>query len=98
KFIVWVSVGIGLWVLPEATRRAAAGVDPRPVLARALAIIGVLAVPALIAFAVIPRLLLRVAFGADYVSGDSVLAVLGLAFALLACPYVCVMYLQGLHC
>ena len=26
--IVWVSVGIGLWVLPEATRRAAAGARP----------------------------------------------------------------------
>lgn len=97
KFIVWVAVGIGLWVLPEATRRAAAGRDPRTVLARALALIAVLAVPALVIFAVIPSLLLRVAFGGDYESGDAILALLGVAFALLACTYVAVQFMLGLH-
>ena len=36
KAVVWVAIGIGLHLLPEATRRAAAGLDPRPVLLRAL--------------------------------------------------------------
>jgi O-antigen/teichoic acid export membrane protein len=97
KFIVWVAVGIGLWVLPEATRRAAADVDPRPVLARALALIATLAVPALLAFAAVPSLLLRVAFGPDYESGDVALLALGGAFAFLACTYVSVQFLLGLH-
>ncbi len=97
KAIVWVAVGIGLWVLPEATRRAAAGLDPRHVLVRALALIGLLTVPALAIFALFPRLLLKTAFGADFASGDRVLLVLGIAFALLACTYVVVQFLLGLH-
>ncbi len=97
KAIVWVAVGIGLWVLPEATRRAAAGLDPRHVLVRALALIGLLTVPALAIFALFPRLVLTTAFGTDFASGDRVLLVLGIAFALLACTYVVVQFLLGLH-
>lgn len=97
KFIVWVAVGVGLWVLPEATRRVADGRDPRPVLWRGLGVIAVLAVPALAAFVLVPSLLLRIAFGADYASGDAILAPLGLAYALLAVVYVAVQFLLGLH-
>lgn len=97
KAIVWVSVGIGLWVLPEATRRALAGRDPRPVLVRALAVVVALSIPALAIFGLVPGLLLRVAFGADYESGDEVLFTLGVAFSLLACTYVAVQFLLGLH-
>jgi O-antigen/teichoic acid export membrane protein len=97
KTIVWVAVGIGLWVLPEATRRAAEGKDPRSVLLRALGLIAALAIPALAVFAAVPGLLLRVAFGPDYERGDEALLTLGAAFALLAVTYVCVQYLLGLH-
>ena len=51
KAVVWVAIGIGLHLLPEATRRAAAGLDPRPVLLRALAILVAIAAPALLIFA-----------------------------------------------
>jgi O-antigen/teichoic acid export membrane protein len=97
KFVVWVAVGIGLWTLPEATRRAAAGLDPRPVLARALGVVAVIALPALALFAIVPGLLLRVAFGADYESGADVLLLLGTASALLAVTFVTVQFLLGLH-
>ena len=40
KAVVWVAIGIGLYLLPEATRAARHGQDPRPVLARALAVVG----------------------------------------------------------
>lgn len=97
KAIVWVSVGIGLWVLPEATRRAIADRDPRPVLLKALGVILALSIPALAIFGLVPGLLLRVAFGADYESGEEVLFILGVAFSLLACTYVTVQFLLGLH-
>ncbi len=97
KTIVWVSVGVGLWVLPEATRRAGDGDDPRGVLIRALGVIVALSVPALAIFGLVPALLLRVAFGADYESGQTVLFLLGLAFSCLACTYVTVQFLLGLH-
>jgi O-antigen/teichoic acid export membrane protein len=66
------------------------------VLGRTLALIAVVAVPALLAYAVVPRLVLRTAFGADYESGAPVLLTLGAAYALLAVTYLSVQYLLGL--
>lgn len=96
KALVWIAVGIGMWLLPEAVRRAAAGGDPRPVLARAFALIGLVAVPALAVYAVVPRLVLGTAFGSEYESGGEILLVLGVAYALLALTYLSVQFLLGM--
>jgi O-antigen/teichoic acid export membrane protein len=97
KAVVWIAVGLGFWVLPEATRRAATGADPRAVLARGLGIIGVVAACALTVFATVPALLLRTAFGAEYETGQTVLLALGAAYALLAAAYIGVQFLLGLR-
>lgn len=97
KLVVWIAVGIGLWVVPEATRAAAAGRDPRRVLVRALGLIVLVAIPALSLFAAVPGLLLEAAFGPDYERGETVLLTLGGAYALLAATYLCVQFLLGLH-
>lgn len=96
KTFVWVAIGVGLHLLPEATRRAAAGLDPRPVLMRALQITALIAAPVLIAFAALPHLILRVAFGADYENAASALVVLGGAMTLLAVTYLTTQYLIAL--
>jgi len=95
KALVWVAIGLGMWVLPEAARHAADGLDARTVLLRALAIIGALAVCALAVFAAVPGLLLRTAFGPDYETGAGVLLTLGCAYALLAASYLAVQFLLG---
>jgi O-antigen/teichoic acid export membrane protein len=97
KALVWLAVGLGMWVLPEATRRAAEGGDSRPVLLRAFALIGVVAAPALLVYAVAPELLLRLAFGAEYERGSTVLLILGAAYGLLALVYLAVQFRLGLH-
>jgi O-antigen/teichoic acid export membrane protein len=97
KLVVWTAIGIGLHLLPEATRRAAAGDDPRPVLVRALALLAVVAVPALAIFAVAPETLLRVAFGEEFVGASDALLVLGLAMTLLAVSTLAVQYMLALH-
>jgi O-antigen/teichoic acid export membrane protein len=97
KAVVWIAVGLGFWVVPEATRRAASGADPRAVLARGLGVIGAVAACALAVFAAVPALLLRTAFGAEYEAGDTVLLTLGAAYALLAAAYIGVQFLLGLH-
>jgi O-antigen/teichoic acid export membrane protein len=97
KLVVWIAVGIGLWVVPEATSAAAAGRDPRRVLVRALGLIALVAMPALAMFAAVPGLLLEIAFGPDYERGDEILLTLGAAYALLATTYLCVQFLLGLH-
>ena len=96
KAVVWVAIGIGLHLLPEATRRSAVGLDPRPVLLRALALAAIVAAPALLIFATVPHLLLRVAFGPDLTQAASALPVLGAAMTLLAVAYLTVQYMIAL--
>jgi O-antigen/teichoic acid export membrane protein len=97
KSVVWVAIGIGLHLLPEATRRARAGLDPRPVLLRALAILVGIALPALLIFAAVPELLLRLAFGPDLTLAADALLLLGAAMTLLAVAYLTVQYMVALH-
>lgn len=97
KAIIWVAVGLGLYLLPEVARRAGAGVDARPVLTRTLALIGVLAVPMVLLYAIAGEQLLRLVFGDDLAEASGALPLLGLAMTLLACTYLSVQYLLGLH-
>jgi glycosyltransferase involved in cell wall biosynthesis/O-antigen/teichoic acid export membrane protein len=96
KTVVWVAIGVGLQLLPEATRRAAAGLDPRPALLRALAVLAVIATPALLIFALVPGFLMRVAFGPDLTLAADALPVLGVAMTLLAVAYLTVQYMVAL--
>jgi len=96
KSVVWVAIGIGLHLLPEATRRAAAGLDPRAVLLRALGILVVIATPALLIFAAAPHLLLRLAFGPGLTQAAGALLLLGAAMTLLAVAYLTVQYMVAL--
>jgi O-antigen/teichoic acid export membrane protein len=96
KAVVWVAIGVGLHLLPEATRRAASGLDPRPVLMRALAIVAIVATPALLVFALAPKLLLRIAFGPDLTLAADALLPLGAAMTLLAVAYLTVQYMLAL--
>jgi O-antigen/teichoic acid export membrane protein len=97
KAVIWVAIGVGLHLLPEATRLAAEGRDPRPALRKALGLIVVIASPALLIFLAVPKLLLRVAFGhPEFVQASGALVILGAAFAVLAVTYLGVQYLLAL--
>ena len=96
KAVVWVAIGIGLYLLPEATRAARQGLDPRPVLMRALAVVAAVAIPMLIVYALIPGTVLRVAFGPDTEVAADALFVLGCAMTLLAITYLTVQYMLAL--
>jgi O-antigen/teichoic acid export membrane protein len=96
KIAIWVAIGIAVYLLPEAARRAAEGRDPRPVLARAVAIVAAVALPALLVFTFVPDLLLRVALGPDFERAAGALALLGAAMSLLALVNLAVQYLLAL--
>jgi O-antigen/teichoic acid export membrane protein len=96
KAIVWVGVGLGLYLLPETARRAKAGVDARPVLLRTLGLIGLCAVPMMLIFGFGAEQLLRAVFGEDLTESADALPWLGLAMTLLACSYLAVQYLLGI--
>jgi O-antigen/teichoic acid export membrane protein len=98
KVVVWVAIGIGFYLLPEAARRHAVGQDARPVLFKALAMTGAVAAPCIIVYAVFPKLLLRLAFGEEYANlGASALLELGVAMSFLALCYLAVQLLLALR-
>jgi O-antigen/teichoic acid export membrane protein len=97
KAVIWVAIGVGLHLLPEATRLASEGRDPRPALRKALGLIVIIAAPALLIFLVMPKFLLRVAFGhPEFQQASGALVILGSAFAVLAITYLAVQYLLAL--
>ena len=96
KAVVWVGIGLGMFVLPEAVRRAAHGNDPRPVLGRALGLLALAAVPMTLVYAVAGRPVLAVVFGEDLTGAADALPALAAAMALLAGGYLAVQYLLAL--
>ncbi len=96
KAVIWVAIGLGLYLLPEAVRRTKAGLDARPVLWRTLALISVVAVPMVVVYTVAAEPVLRLVFGEDFTEAAGALPLLALAMSLLACAYLGVQYLLAL--
>jgi O-antigen/teichoic acid export membrane protein len=97
KVLIWVAMGAGFYLVPEVSRRRAAGQDTRAILARSLAIVAVCAVPVLLIFGFESHLLIKAAFGAKKTLASNSLIVLGLAFTVLACTYLAIQYLLALR-
>jgi O-antigen/teichoic acid export membrane protein len=96
KAIIWVAVGLGMYLLPEATRRGKTGVDARPILLRTLGLIAAAAVPMVLIYSTAGEPLLEAVFGEDLAAASGALPWLGLAMSLLACAYLSVQYLLAM--
>ena len=96
KVLIWVAMGAGFYLVPEVSRRHAAGEETRPVLGKALAIVGAAAIPCLLIFALASRLLIKLAFGSDRLLAVDALFILGVAFTVLAGTYLAVQYMLAL--
>lgn len=96
KVLIWVAMGAGFYLVPEVSRRRAAGEDTRGVLMRALGIIAVCAVPVLLIFAVASHELLSIAFSPKRATASASLVPLGAAFTVLAATYLAVQYMLAL--
>jgi O-antigen/teichoic acid export membrane protein len=97
KGVIWVAVGLGLYLLPEAARRTRMGLDARPVLVRTLALIALVSVPAVLLYIVAAEPVLVAVFGEAYKGGAGALPILAIAMSLLACAYLSVQYLLALE-
>src|SRR4051812_33685887 len=82
KAIMFVAIGLAAYVVPEVARSAQEGRDPRTILVRALGLIGVLAVPMVLLYAVAGEQVLHIAF--HVTGGAGALPLVGLAMSLLA--------------
>ena len=96
KAMIWVAIGLGLYLLPEAVRRTYAGQDARPVLWRTLGLIGIVAIPMILVYTVAAEPVLRLVFGEDFIAAAGALPLLALAMSLLATAYLGVQYLLAL--
>jgi O-antigen/teichoic acid export membrane protein len=96
KVLIWVAMGAGFYLVPEVSRRHSGGEDGRPVLAKALAIVAVAAVPCLLIYGLVPHLLIKAAFGSKRLMAVDALFILGVAFTVLAATYLAVQYMLAL--
>lgn len=96
KVLIWVAMGAGFYLVPETSRRRAAGEDTRVVLLRVLGIVGVCAVPCLLVYAFGAHPLLAIVFGKKRAIASSSLLPLGAAFTVLAATYLAVQYMLAL--
>ena len=96
KVLIWVAMGAAFYLVPEVSRRRAAGEDTRPVLVRALGIVAICAAPCLLIFAVGAHPLLSLVFGHKKATASHALLVLALAFTVLACTYLAIQYMLAL--
>jgi O-antigen/teichoic acid export membrane protein len=92
KVIIWLAIGVGLYLLPEAARRAGEGLDGRPVLGRGVAVLVAAAAPMILLYAVAGRFLLETVFGSGLASAAGALSLLGVAMTLLAVTYLTLQY------
>jgi O-antigen/teichoic acid export membrane protein len=97
KVPYWVALGIALYLLPEATRRAAVGERPLGVLGRSFGLLAAVAIPSLLIFAVAAEPVLRLGFGAKLTGASDALATLCLAYTMLSAAYLAVQYLLALR-
>jgi O-antigen/teichoic acid export membrane protein len=96
KVLVWVAVGASFYLVPEVSKRRAEGKHTRPVLFKALAIIGVCAIPVLLIFAFGSHQLMSAVFKKSQLHATSSLFVLGLAFTVMAATYLAIQYMLAL--
>jgi O-antigen/teichoic acid export membrane protein len=97
KVIIWIALGLGMYLLPETARRKQLGQSARPVLVRTYAIVAAAAVPMTLIFLGAGHLLLEKVFGTKLTAADSALPVLGLAMTCLAFTYLATQYLLALN-
>jgi O-antigen/teichoic acid export membrane protein len=96
KVLIWVAIGAGFYLVPEVSRRKAAGEDTRGVLIKALGIILVCAIPCLLIFAVGSHQLISGVFGPKKATASDSLLFLGIAFTVLAATYLAIQYMLAL--
>ena len=96
KVPIWVAMGAGFYLVPEASKRRSEGASTRPVLIRTLAIVLVATVPCLLIYAFAAHPLLEIVFGKSKAIASDSLLPLGAAFTVLAATYLAVQYMLAL--
>jgi O-antigen/teichoic acid export membrane protein len=95
KGVLWVAIGLGFWLVPEAAKRVHSGNDASGALLKTIIGVVVIAIPMVLVYAVAGHQLLDIVFKLPGASGA--LPWLGLGFTFLAMSYLSIQYLLALH-
>lgn len=93
KAILWVAIGVGQYVLPEAAKDRGLGGNGRWLLLRGIGLVSCAAVPMIVLFAMAGGPLLGLVFGSNFMAGAKALPPLAIAMTLLATSYLCLQLL-----
>ena len=96
KGVVWVAIGLGLYLLPEAAREAAKGADARHLLTRTAGLLMLIAIPILTLFSFAPELVLTLVFGDKAKLAAPALPWLAGAMTCLSITYLALQFLLAL--
>jgi glycosyltransferase involved in cell wall biosynthesis/O-antigen/teichoic acid export membrane protein len=97
--ILWFGVGLGLFLLPEAARRARRGVDARGVLAQMIGLVCIVAIPLIVVYlaAGVPLLGFVLHAHRQLAAAAGALPVLSVGMTLLAISYLVLQYMLALR-
>ena len=96
KGVIWVAIGLGLYLLPEAAREAASGIDPRHLLGKTSGLLLLVALPVLAVFTAVPATVLELVFGDRATLASNALPWLTAAMTFLALTYLALQFLLAL--
>ena len=96
KGVVWIAIGLGLYLLPEAAREASKGADARHLLTRTTGLLLLVAIPILAIFAFFPEQLLTLVFGDQAKLAAPALPWLAAAMTCLSISYLALQFLLAL--
>jgi len=96
KGVVWIAIGLGLYLLPEAAREASKGADARHLLTRTSGLLMLVAIPILAIFAFFPEQLLTLVFGDQAKLAAPALPWLAAAMTCLSISYLALQFLLAL--
>lgn len=96
KVIVWIAIGLGMYVVPESARRGFTSAS-KSVLYRAVALIGVAGLAMVAIYASIGEWLISTVFGNEFAIASDALPVLGLAMTALSIVYLASQFLLAVE-
>ncbi len=96
KGVVWVAIGLGLYLLPEAAREASRGIDARHLLTRTSGLLLLIAVPILALFTIFPAEVLTLIFGDQAKLAAPALPWLAAAMTSLSISYLALQFMLAL--
>lgn len=96
KVIVWIAIGLGMYVVPESARRGFTSAS-KSVLYRAVALIGFAGLAMVAIYASVGEWLISTVFGTEFAIASDALPVLGLAMTALSIVYLASQFLLAVE-